>query len=160
MGTSQAPKLTPVEEQQLVGEVLFLRAKAEALAARLGPLEAANTAWAAANAELRKKAGDFSDGIYQMLVEAGASSDIDTMERQVAAAGTKPSHFVRKSFSELRGKLGEAWNELADLRAYKERTEAGLVALCRLPMRGWFKECLQAKSIGLWRDPPQAEVQP
>ena len=26
MGTSQAPKLTPVEEQQLVGEVLFLRA--------------------------------------------------------------------------------------------------------------------------------------
>ena len=97
MGTSQAPKLTPVEEQQLVGEVLFLRAKVEEVAAWIGPLRQANTAWAAANAELR---------------------------------------------------------------AYKERTEAGLVALCRLPMRGWFKECLQAKSIGLWRDPPQAEVQP
>lgn len=112
------------------------------------------------NADLRKKADDFSDGIYQMLVEAGASSDIDTMERQVSAAGTKPSHFVRKSFSELRGKLGEAWNELADLRAYKERTEAGLVGLSSIvDMHGDVTED-EMRVHGLWRDPPQAEVQP
>lgn len=108
-------------------------------------------------ADLRKKVDDFSDGIYQMLVEAGASTDIDTMERQVSAAGTKPSHFVRKSFSELRGKLGEAWEELRDLRAYKERTEAGLVELC------YLSDAYDRPSLvrlGLWRDPPQAEVQP
>lgn len=97
MGTSQAPKLTPVEEQQLVGEVLFLRANARHLSARLGPLEAANTAWAAANAELR---------------------------------------------------------------AYKERTEAGLHKLS-----GMVDHCGdvtedEMRVHGLWRDPPQAEVQP
>lgn len=108
MGKIQAPKLTPVEEQQLVGEVLFLRAKVEALSARLGPLEAANTAWAAEN---------------------------------------------------------------ADLRAYKERTEAGLQLRCEallellkdgdVLVRRYAKtEIDWLKQDGLWRDPPQAEVQP
>ena len=66
-------------------------------------------------------------------------------------------------------------DELADLRAYKERTEAGLVALSakyaesvheryggvvddgsrlRSVVRSGIKD------LGLWRDPPQAEVQP
>lgn len=97
MGTSQAPKLTPVEEQQLVGEVLFLRANARHLSARLGPLEAANTAWAAEN---------------------------------------------------------------ADLRAYKERTEAGLHKLSDIAsMHGDILDD-EMRDLGLWRDPPQAEVQP
>ena len=97
MGTSQAPKLTPVEEQQLVGEVLFLRAKVEEVAAWIGPLRQANTAWAAANAELR---------------------------------------------------------------AYKERTEAGLHKLSDIAsMHGDILDD-EMRDLGLWRDPPQAEVQP
>jgi len=97
MGTSQAPKLTPVEEQQLVGEVLFLRAKVEEVAAWIGPLRQANTAWAAANAELR---------------------------------------------------------------AYKERTEAGLHKLSAMVDHCGDVTEGEMRVHGLWRDPPQAEVQP
>ncbi len=61
--------------------------------------------------------------------------------------------------------------ELAELRAYKERTEAGLVALCRDYMGDLYRlhsaEALRViradietlKLHGLWRDPPQ-EVKP
>lgn len=62
--------------------------------------------------------------------------------------------------------------ELADLRAYKERTEAGLQELRDFMCERWgkaadepkweFIDSLDAKGcdLGLWRDPPQAEVQP
>ena len=109
MGTSQAPKLTPVEEQQLVGEVLFLRAKVEEVAAWIGPLRQANTAWAAANAELRA---------YKERTEAG--------------------------LQELRDFMCERWGKAADEPKWE------------------FIDSLDAKGcdLGLWRDPPQAEVQP
>ena len=48
-------------------------------------------------------------------------------------------------------------DELADLRAYKERTEAGLRALCSLSDAHDRPSLVR---LGLWRDPPQAEVQP
>lgn len=67
----------------------------------------------------------------------------------------------------LRRKL----DELADLRAYKERTEAGLQLRCEallellkdgdVLVRRYAKtEIDWLKQDGLWRDPPQAEVQP
>ena len=70
-------------------------------------------------------------------------------------------------------------DELRDLRAYKERTEAGLVGLSlKVSERDFANNGLvvyQVQSLvhrvrdmvredmekrGLWRDPPQAEVQP
>lgn len=67
-------------------------------------------------------------------------------------------------------KLVRAWvqrekdAELADLRAYKERTEAGLGELCRRagnsPTDYEFLTPDDLRDAGLWRDPPQAEVQP
>ena len=67
----------------------------------------------------------------------------------------------------------EMRDELADLRAYKERTEAGLVDLSgavtlnnRTPDDGSHHAFLlntitwKMRRNGLWRDPPQAEVQP
>lgn len=56
--------------------------------------------------------------------------------------------------------LVAALDELADLRAYKERTEAGLHKLS-----GMVDHCGdvtedEMRVHGLWRDPPQAEVQP
>lgn len=62
-------------------------------------------------------------------------------------------------------------DELADLRAYKERTEAGLQLRCEallellkdgdVLVRRYAKtEIDWLKQDGLWRDPPQAEVQP
>lgn len=50
--------------------------------------------------------------------------------------------------------------ELADLRAYKERTEAGLHKLSDIAsMHGDILDD-EMRDLGLWRDPPQAEVQP
>ena len=51
--------------------------------------------------------------------------------------------------------------KLADLRAYKERTEAGLVDLSQnIRDHGVCPACHKIKDLGLWRDPPQAEAQP
>ncbi len=50
--------------------------------------------------------------------------------------------------------------ELSDLRAYKERTEAGLHKLSDIAsMHGDILDD-EMRDLGLWRDPPQAEVQP
>lgn len=67
--------------------------------------------------------------------------------------------------------IGILSDELADLRAYKERTEAGLQLRCEallellkdgdVLVRRYAKtEIDWLKQDGLWRDPPQAEVQP
>ena len=60
----------------------------------------------------------------------------------------------------IRCERDEMEKELADLRAYKERTEAGLHKLS-----GMVDHCGdvtegEMRVHGLWRDPPQAEVQP
>lgn len=50
--------------------------------------------------------------------------------------------------------------ELADLRAYKERTEAGLHKLSAMVDHCGDVTEGEMRVFGLWRDPPQAEVQP
>jgi len=51
-------------------------------------------------------------------------------------------------------------DELADLRAYKERTEAGLHKLSGMIDHFCDVTEDEMRALGLWRDPPQAEVQP
>lgn len=60
----------------------------------------------------------------------------------------------------IRCERDEMEKELADLRAYKERTEAGLHKLSDIAsMHGDILDD-EMRDLGLWRDPPQAEVQP
>lgn len=74
---------------------------------------------------------------------------------------------LRKLSAEVYEALIRAQDELADLRAYKERTEAGLVAMCRaFTNQGDRVDGLSARVVqmaqgtvrhhGLWRDPPEA----
>ena len=46
--------------------------------------------------ELEEKLRDYVDTVHACLIAAGGSEDIDELERQVNAAGPKPSFFVRK----------------------------------------------------------------
>lgn len=63
---------------------------------------------------------------------------------------------LRKQLAEVyEAPIGAAVKELAELRAYRDRTEAALVKLARLPMRKWFSMSLRA--LGLWRDPPKEQ---
>lgn len=68
-------------------------------------------------------------------------------------------HKTKDGVEELWAKASRQ-GELADLRAYKERTEAGLHKLSAMVDHCGEVTEGEMRVFGLWRDPPQAEVQP
>ncbi len=58
-----------------------------------------------------KLIGDLVDTVEACLRAAGASEDFDEMERQVVAAGTKPSHFIKRQFEEKNLRIVELEEE-------------------------------------------------
>ena len=54
---------------------------------------------------ITEKERDLIDTVSACLIAAGASEDLDEMERQVKAAGTKPSHFVQAQFQKLQDEV-------------------------------------------------------
>lgn len=49
--------------------------------------------------------GRWLDTVFACLVAAGASENLDEQERQIKAAGTKPSDFIRTRIAELEARL-------------------------------------------------------
>lgn len=83
---------------------------------------------------------DLLDGQFAMLQAAGGSGDIDQLQQQLNAAGTKPSHFIKKQIddrdsriAELQEKLVTAQGQCLDWR-YARDTERERVRLAEISL--------------------------
>jgi cell division protein FtsB len=58
---------------------------------------------------------DLLDTVYNCLMAAGGPSDIDELQKEVNAAGPKPSHFVKAQFDKLNAQISELKDKNANL---------------------------------------------
>jgi hypothetical protein len=56
-------------------------------------------------ADQRTKVSDYRDTVHACLIAAGGSENINELERQVCAAGTTPSDFVRQQLAAAERKI-------------------------------------------------------
>lgn len=87
MGKRGIEPINPVEVQQLLGEVAFLRAKLAAVEPKVAAAEKANVDWAAANADLRA------------LLELVAGNLRAAWEKRDDAPQSANSHLQEASFA-------------------------------------------------------------